>query len=603
MHIIIPMSGLGKRFINAGYKDPKPLISVDGKPIIEHVVNLFPGETKFTFVCNEEHIRNTPMYEELKRIAPHSTIMAVPYQPLGPVKVISLIYDHIEDYEEVIVNYCDFGTYWDYQDFLQHTRMRNADGALPSYKGFHPHMLGSTNYAFIKEEQQWLQAIQEKKPFTNNRMYEYASNGTFYFKKGAYIKKYFTELMKQDMHTNGEFYVSMVYSLMAKDGLKTSVYDIQHMLQWGEPQDLQEYQQWSDCFRKLAGVVDNTDPSRRSTSSSGRTVLSSNFSNFHETGARPEGLQSNRLEGSPARPNSVTLVPMAGHGKRFADNGYLDPKPLIEVSGKPMVVQAATSLLPTEHYKFICLQDHLNRYPLQHALEKELGADKTSIIGINQVTQGQACTCEIGIKTMKPSAEVFIVACDNGMVFDKQKLANFIDEENPDVIAFSFRNNPTTKRNPKAYSYLAVDDNNSVLYVSEKQPVTADPMQDHAVVGSFYFRTAEIFQLCVDQLYKKNHRINGEFYADSCVNQAVALGLKTKVFEIDHYVCWGTPNDYETFVYWQSFFHKCSWHPYRLSNDAMVAQDKVMMLDAQYQYHVQASDAKPKVSFSRIVEQ
>ena len=41
MHIVIPMSGMGNRFINAGYTVPKPLIMVDGKPIIEHVCNLF----------------------------------------------------------------------------------------------------------------------------------------------------------------------------------------------------------------------------------------------------------------------------------------------------------------------------------------------------------------------------------------------------------------------------------------------------------------------------------------------------------------------------------------------------------------------------------
>ena len=39
VQIIIPMSGLGIRFKNAGYNEPKPLIMVDGKPIIEHVIN------------------------------------------------------------------------------------------------------------------------------------------------------------------------------------------------------------------------------------------------------------------------------------------------------------------------------------------------------------------------------------------------------------------------------------------------------------------------------------------------------------------------------------------------------------------------------------
>ena len=47
MKIIIPMTGIGKRFIDAGYTTPKPLIEVDGKPIIEHVVSLFPNEKDY----------------------------------------------------------------------------------------------------------------------------------------------------------------------------------------------------------------------------------------------------------------------------------------------------------------------------------------------------------------------------------------------------------------------------------------------------------------------------------------------------------------------------------------------------------------------------
>ena len=68
MQIIIPMSGLGKRFQNAGYTDIKPLIRVQGKPIIEWVVSMFPGKHDFIFICREEHLANTPLEQELKRI-------------------------------------------------------------------------------------------------------------------------------------------------------------------------------------------------------------------------------------------------------------------------------------------------------------------------------------------------------------------------------------------------------------------------------------------------------------------------------------------------------------------------------------------------------
>ena len=58
MQIIVPMSGYGERFRRAGYALPKALIEVDGKPIIAHVIDMFPGETDFIFICNKEHLNN-----------------------------------------------------------------------------------------------------------------------------------------------------------------------------------------------------------------------------------------------------------------------------------------------------------------------------------------------------------------------------------------------------------------------------------------------------------------------------------------------------------------------------------------------------------------
>ena len=60
MQIVIPMSGFGERFRKAGYDIPKPLIELEGKPIIAHVIDMFPGETDFTFICNQEHLDDHP---------------------------------------------------------------------------------------------------------------------------------------------------------------------------------------------------------------------------------------------------------------------------------------------------------------------------------------------------------------------------------------------------------------------------------------------------------------------------------------------------------------------------------------------------------------
>ena len=62
--------------------------------------------------------------------------------------------------------------------------------------------------------------------------------------------------------------------------------------------------------------------------------------------------------------------------------------------------------------------------------------------------------------------------------------------------------------------------------------------------------------------YQENIRSNNEFYVDDVLNQNIKAGLKVKVFEVSNYLCWGTPDDYKTFNYWQDFFDKCTWHPY-----------------------------------------
>ena len=137
MKIIIPMSGIGKRFLDAAYKDPKPLISIDGVPMIYHVIDLFSGEKNMHFICNEKHLTETNMREILLKKVPSATITSVPNQGRkGPVHAVSYIFDTIYDDEEVIVSYCDYGTVWDYKEFLKTMRVTDADGGIASYIGF-----------------------------------------------------------------------------------------------------------------------------------------------------------------------------------------------------------------------------------------------------------------------------------------------------------------------------------------------------------------------------------------------------------------------------------------------------------------------------------
>ena len=541
MKIVIPMSGMGNRFVKAGYQTPKPLIEMDGISIIEHIIKMFPGEEDFVFICNSKHLKETAMRAVLGKIAPKGKIVEIPPHKKGPVFAVQYIESLIDDDEEVIVNYCDFSCYWNYADFLEHTRARNADGAVPAYKGFHPHMLGTTNYAFMRDEKQWMLEIKEKEPFTDNRMDEYASMGTYYFKRGSYVKKYFKALMEKGINLNGEFYVSLIYNLLVDDGLKVSIYDVQHMLQWGTPQDVEEYNGFSDYFRAVCELKPNSEPHKAT---------------------------------------GVNLIPLAGLGSRFSKEGYVDPKPLISVSGKPMIVQAANCMPKAPRNIFVCLENHLAKYSLESAIKNEYPDGK--IVTLNKTTEGQACTCEIGLENENPDSPLLIAACDNGMLYNKEKYEALLSDTSVDAIVWSFRNHPSSERNPEMYGWIKTDSNDQVTGVSVKKAISDTPREDHAIIGTFYFKKSSYFIEALSKMYEKDIRVNGEFYVDSCINELVGMNLNVKVFEIDHYIGWGTPNDYETFNYWQSFFHKVDWHPYRLENDITVNISSLVSLDKNY---------------------
>ena len=540
MHIVIPMTGIGRRFLEAGYADPKPLIQVDGMPIIEHVVNMFPGEHRFTFICNRDHLATTPMRSILERIAPQGRILELGPHGKGPVYAVAQIISELDDDEEVIVNYCDFSCMWDYRDFLNHTHSRNADGAVPAYRGFHPHMLGTTNYAFLREENQWMLEIKEKEPFTENRMNEFASSGTYYFKHGHLIKRYFQELIDLDINLKGEYYVSLVYNLLKRDGLKISIYEIEHMLQWGMPADLEEYQRWSAYFEAVLYA---------------KPALS-------------------------AEPNSTVLIPMAGAGNRFVQDGYSDPKPLIMISGKPMILQATFSLPKAERYIFACLGSHLDRYPLSSQLEAHYSS--CSIVRIDTLTQGQACTCELAMQNVDPEAPLLIAACDNGMIWDQQEYDRLRRDPGVDAIAWTFRHHPSSRQNPHMYGWVPVDDKGRATGCSVKVPISDDPFNDHAIVGSFYFKKARTFLDALASLYRKDQRVNGEFYVDSAIAEMVESGLDVRSFEVDHYICWGTPNDLRTFQYWQRFFDRWPYHPYSINSDPTVDAGAIDNLNREF---------------------
>jgi len=511
------MSGMSSRFSRSGYQLPKYLLNVDGKTVIQHIVELYPRDSEFIFIMNDKNATDTNILDVIERFnLPNSQTKVIPSHKLGPVYTVSHVFDWIDDEEQVVVNYCDFSIYWNYQKFEEFINDTQCDGCVVCYTGFHPHMLGDDNYAFCKtDKSNKILEVREKQPFTNNKMNEFASAGNYYFRKGKYIKQYFRQMMDADVNLNGEYYVSLIYNFLIKDGLSSLVYEVPKMLQWGTPLDLDMYLKWSEYYKKsLIGQKTST--------------LS----------------------------NCVTALPMAGAGSRFAKEGYTEPKPFIQVNGKNMFEQAVRCLPKTDRIIYACLGDQ----KAPHSVGGE-------VLWIDEVLEGQACTTEKILDYIPSDKSILISACDNGMFYDSDKFLKLVEDEDNDVIVWTYTNNYTSYRNPEMYSWVLSDDKNNIEKINVKKFFGGNPIEQFAVVGTFFFRNKEVYLNSLQKMYEDVGRVNNEYYIDSLVNYSIDLGYKVKNFEIDEYICWGTPNDLKTYQYWQNFFNQVNWHDYSYDKD------------------------------------
>jgi NDP-sugar pyrophosphorylase family protein len=251
MKVIIPMAGFGNRFVEAGYRDPKPLITVNGKRILKYICEMFDTEDKLIFICNDHHLATTSMREIIAGVRPDATIVGVPPHKKGPVYTMAGMESYIDDNEEVIVCYCDNPYLWNYTEFKKWIKESESDGCILSHVGFHPHRLSSTFMAYMKESNLVVSEIKEKEPYTEDPMQEHASTGTYYFKKGSYIKKYFQQLMDSDINYNGEYYVTLVYNLLIQDNLKVTCYPTDFVTVFGTPEEVENFEAWQTILGGL----------------------------------------------------------------------------------------------------------------------------------------------------------------------------------------------------------------------------------------------------------------------------------------------------------------------------------------------------------------
>jgi HAD superfamily hydrolase (TIGR01509 family) len=228
--VLIPMAGLGSRFADQGYQLPKPIIDVDGKPMIERVVESLGIAANYVFIVQQSHLSTYSLDKTLNRIAPGCKIVAIDGLTDGAARTTLAARDHIDNDAPLIIANSDQIIEWDADAFVNATCDQLASGAIALFTADHP----KWSYAEIVDDR--VARVAEKVVISNN-----ASVGIYGWKSGHDYVRYAQQMIDKNIRTNNEFYICPVYNEAIEDGHKILPVFIDKMYGVGTPEDLNQY--------------------------------------------------------------------------------------------------------------------------------------------------------------------------------------------------------------------------------------------------------------------------------------------------------------------------------------------------------------------------
>lgn len=236
LNIVIPISGEGTSFINAGYTFPKPLIDINGKPMIQLVIeNLRPKVNhKFILICKKDHFNKyslSQIFDNATKGNFDSIQLSAPTQ--GAACTVLTAVDFINSDEELIIANGDQIIDSDINKFIAFARKSKTDGVILTFTSQHPRW----SYARVDKKGQVLETA-EKKVISNH-----ATVGIYYFRQGKFFVDGAISMISKDIRFNNDFYVCPVYNELILAGKKVIIWEIKHsqMHGLGTPEDLNKY--------------------------------------------------------------------------------------------------------------------------------------------------------------------------------------------------------------------------------------------------------------------------------------------------------------------------------------------------------------------------
>lgn len=227
------------------------------------------------------------------------------------------------------------------------------------------------------------------------------------------------------------------------------------------------------------------------------------------------------------------IMPMGGAGSRFFKNGFVMPKPLIEIQKKPFLYWATKSIskyVEVEDITFVVLKQHIEEFEIDKTINEKFPNAK--IVVIPQILNGAVLTCMEGVKNIEDDLPIVFNDCDHAFISSEFntycKKAEF-NKLDGGLLTFE-------SDDPK-YSYLQMNEDGNVIHTVEKQVVST-----HAICGAYYFKNKNVFLECAKEYLDKCSY--SEYFVSGVYNIMAEKNMNIANFKCDIHVPFGTPDEY-----------------------------------------------------------
>ncbi|EKE03243.1 MAG: hypothetical protein ACD_20C00228G0009 [uncultured bacterium] len=235
MKTIVLMAGGSEDFAKEGYKFPKYLLEINGKPLLEHVINSFSAiDSDFIFIVKKEDAQKWHLESVIKLLVPDAKVFKVEKETKGAACTALFAIDDINNDEPLLITNGDQILDIDYKEFSE--SFKNKDGGAAIFESVHP------RWSYVKlDENGHVVEASEKRPISKN-----ATAGTYYYSKGSDFVKSVINMIKKDANVNGLYYVCPAFNEMILEQKKISTYKIprEHYHSIANVEGLKQYEKF-----------------------------------------------------------------------------------------------------------------------------------------------------------------------------------------------------------------------------------------------------------------------------------------------------------------------------------------------------------------------